>query len=64
MMLVFLVLVLASLPLLFSSSFTHLALVSTYAGLAHLAGLGVLALIIRFSLRWDAICRALRQKSR
>jgi len=64
MMLIFLALVFAALPLLFLSSFTKLAFVSTYAGLAHLLLLAVVLYIIWFSMRHQAIFRAWRRRSR
>ena len=39
MLLIFLLLLLASLPLAFTSAFPHLMLVSIYAGLAHILAL-------------------------
>ena len=39
MLLIFLLLLLASLPLVFTSAFPHLMLVSIYAGLAHVLAL-------------------------
>lgn len=65
MMLVFLALALAALPLmLLSKSFAKLALVSIYAGAAHLLALGLLMLVIWYSLRQQAILRAWRRKNR
>lgn len=66
MMLIFLALVLAALPLLFlkSFSFTKLAFVSTYAGLVHLLLLAVVLYIIWFSMRHQAIFRVWRRRSR
>lgn len=62
MVLIFLAIVLAALPLLFLGSFGKLALVSTYAGLAHLLLLvGILALMW-FGLHHKAIFRAWRRK--
>lgn len=48
MLLIFLLLLLASLPLAFTSAFPHLMLVSIYAGLAHVLALiwGTLLLIL------------------
>ena len=65
MMLVFLVLALAALPLLLlSKSFAKLAVVSAYAGLAHLLVLGGVVLLIWFGMRYQAILRVWRRKNR
>lgn len=62
MVLIFIAIVLAALPLLFLESFGKLALVSTYAGLAHLLLLvGILALM-RFGRHHKAIFRAWRRR--
>jgi hypothetical protein len=65
MMLVFLVLALAALPLLLlSKSFAKLAVVSAYAGLAHLLVLGGVLLLVWFGMRYQAILRVWRRKNR
>lgn len=62
MVLIFIAIVLAALPLLYLNSFGQLALVSTYAGLAHLLLLvGILALMW-FGLHHKAIFRAWRRR--
>ena len=64
-MLVFLMLVLISLPLmLMNKTFTKLAVVSTYAGLAHLLLLLGVMLLIWFGMRYEAISRAWRRRNR
>jgi hypothetical protein len=64
MMLVFLAFVLAVLPLVFLSAFPKLALVSVYAGLAHLLVLVFVLSLIWFAMRQKAISRVWRRKSR
>jgi len=62
MVFIFLLLVLAALPLVFLGSFGKLALVSVYAGLAHLLILiGILALIW-FGVRQKAIFRVWQRR--
>ena len=62
MVFIFLLLVLAALPLVFLGSFGKLALISTYAGLAHLLILvGILALFW-FGMRHKAIFRAWQRR--
>jgi hypothetical protein len=64
MMLVFLALALAALPLmLLSKSFVKLVVVSAYAGLAHFLLLGGVLLLVRFGMRYEAIFRVLRRKN-
>lgn len=65
MMLVLLALALIALPLmLLNGNFTRLAVVSTYVGLAHLLLLGGVMLLMWFGLRYEAILRVWRRKSR
>jgi hypothetical protein len=65
MMLVFLALALAALPLmLLSKSFAKLAVVSAYAGLAHLLFLGGVLLLVWLGMRYEAISRVWRRKTR
>ncbi len=62
MVLILMVLVLAALPLVFLGSFGKLALVSIYAGLAHLLILvGILALVW-FGMRSKAIFRVWQRR--
>ncbi|HQR61341.1 MAG TPA: hypothetical protein PLH03_08305 [Methylophilaceae bacterium] len=65
MMLVFLALALAALPLmLLSKSFAKLAVVSAYAGVAHLLLLGLVLLLVWYGMRYEAISRVWRRKNR
>jgi hypothetical protein len=65
MMLVFLALALAALPLmLLSKSFAKLALVSAYAGVAHLLLLGLVMALVWYGMRYEAISRVWRRKNR
>lgn len=65
MMLIFLLLVLIGLPLmLMNKTFAQLALVSTYAGLAHLLLLAGVMGVIWFSVRYEAISRVWRRRTR
>ena len=65
MMLILLAFALIALPLLLlGSNFTRLAVVSTYAGLAHLLLLGGVMLLMWFGLRHEAISRVWRRRSR
>ncbi len=57
-------LALALLPIfLLGGTFTKLAVVSTYAGLAHLLMLAGVLLVIWFCVRYEAISRVWRRKS-
>jgi hypothetical protein len=62
MILIFLVLVLAALPLVFLNSFGKVALISTYAGLAHLLILVGIFALMWFGLRQKAIFRVWQRK--
>jgi len=65
MMLIFLALAMIALPLLLlGGNFTRLAVVSTYAGLAHLLFLGGVMLLMWFGLRFEAISRVWRRRTR
>lgn len=65
MMLIFLLLVLIGLPLmLMNKTFAHLAVVSTYAGLAHLVLLAGVMGVVWFSVRYEAISRVWRRRMR
>lgn len=65
MMLIFLALALIALPLLLlNAGFARLAVVSTYAGLAHLVMLAAVMLLVWLGMRYEAISRAWRRRSR
>jgi hypothetical protein len=65
MLLIFLLLALIALPLLLlGGTFARLAVVSTYAGLAHLLLLGGVMLLMWFALRYEAISRVWRRRIR
>ena len=65
MMLIFLALAMIGLPLmLMNKTFAKLAVVSTYAGLAHLLLLAGVMLLIWFGMRYEAISRAWRRRNR
>ena len=65
MMLIFLAFALIALPLLLlNANFTKLALVSTYAGLAHLLLLAGVMSLMWFGLRYEAISRAWKRRNR
>ncbi len=55
MLLIFLLLLLASLPLVFTSAFPHLMLVSIYAGLAHVLALLWVTLLLIVAARRQRI---------
>ena len=55
MLLIFLLLLLASLPLAFTSAFPHLMLVSIYAGLAHVLALLWVTLLLMVAARRQRI---------
>lgn len=57
MFLISLTFLLVILPLLLTTDFTHLALLSAYVGLAHLFLLLVVGLIMWFGIRYSAIQR-------
>ena len=62
MILLFLLLVLVALPLVFLSSFSKLALISAYAGLAHLLILAVILALVWFGLHHKAIFRVWQRR--
>ena len=62
MVLILLLLILAALPLIFLTSFSKLALISTYAGLAHLLILVFILAVMWFGLRQKAIFRVWQRK--
>ena len=62
MVFIFLLLVLAALPLVFLGSFGKLALISTYAGLAHLLILAGILALMWFGLHHKAIFRVWQRK--
>jgi arginine exporter protein ArgO len=62
MVLILLVCTLAALPLIYLGSFGKLALLSAYAGLAHLLVLVVIAALFWFGMRRKAIYRAWLRK--
>jgi len=69
MILIFLVLLLALLPLVLTTSFPHLVVVSIYSGLAHLLAFGWAIMIIIILLRRRRIrewreARKLRKQAR
>lgn len=65
MMLIFLALAMIGLPLmLMNKTFAKLAVVSTYAGLAHLLLLAGVMLLIWFGMRYEAISRVWRRRNR
>ncbi|ROH84538.1 hypothetical protein ED236_11505 [Pseudomethylobacillus aquaticus] len=66
MILIFLVLLLAAIPLVLSNAFPQLVLVSVYAGLAHVAGLAWVVLILTIIARRQRIAdwRAQRKQRR
>lgn len=64
MFLIALVFFLVVLPLLLTVDFTHLAILSTYIGLAHLVLLLVVLAIMWYGMRYDAINRIWQRRHR
>jgi arginine exporter protein ArgO len=62
MVLILLLLVLAALPLVFLNSFGKVALISTYAGLAHLLVLVGIIALMWFGLHHKAIFRVWQRR--
>lgn len=62
MALIFLLLVLAALPLVFLGSFGKVALISAYVGLAHLLILAGILALMWFGLRHKAIFRVWQRR--
>ncbi|HSI96215.1 MAG TPA: hypothetical protein VK938_09040 [Methylophilaceae bacterium] len=62
MVLIFLLLVLAALPLVFLGSFGKVALISAYAGLAHLLILAGILALMWFGLHHKAIFRVWQRR--
>lgn len=55
MPLIFLIALMALLPLVMTNALTHIFLVSIYAGLAHLLTLMVITILLRYIMRWQQV---------